>query len=94
MNGKTPLSSRVFVVHSTVLSENCTLIFTHIHRADPDRPYSFYDLSKDAEKLLQGTDIKGNVGFSIVKHWPPGEDHESDLEEFHDTLNVAPIFFQ
>lgn len=39
---------------------------------DPDRPYSFYDLTKDAEVLLRGTDISQKVVFSQIKHWPPG----------------------
>jgi hypothetical protein len=38
---------------------------------DPDRPFSFYDLTKDAEVLLQGMDISHNVTFSQIKHWPP-----------------------
>lgn len=40
---------------------------------DPDRTYSFYDLSKDAKKLLLGITRDENVGFTIVKHWPPNE---------------------
>lgn len=38
---------------------------------DPDRPYSFYDLTKDAEVLLSGMDVSKNVTFSQIKHWPP-----------------------
>ena len=38
---------------------------------DPDRPYSFYDLTKDAEVLLKGMDVSGNVTFSQIAHWPP-----------------------
>jgi hypothetical protein len=38
---------------------------------DPDRTYSYYDLSKDARKLLVGIEVEENIGFTIVKHWPP-----------------------
>jgi hypothetical protein len=39
---------------------------------DPDREFEFYDLTKDAERLLRGsTDISSKVVFSQVKHWPP-----------------------
>lgn len=38
---------------------------------DPDRPYSYYDLSKDAKKLLAGVGVSHNVGFTVVKHWAP-----------------------
>ena len=38
---------------------------------DPDRPYSWYDLTKDAKLLLAGMDLSANVGFTKVKHWPP-----------------------
>lgn len=40
---------------------------------DPDRPYSFYDLTKDAEVLLRGTDVSSKQVFSQVVHWPPPE---------------------
>jgi hypothetical protein len=38
---------------------------------DPDRPHSFYDLTKDADVLLRGTDVSSKVVFSQVRHWPP-----------------------
>ena len=38
---------------------------------DPDRTYGWYDLSKDASKLLKGMDVEKGAGFSIVKHWSP-----------------------
>lgn len=37
---------------------------------DPDRPHSFYDLTKDAEVLLRGTDVASRVVFSQIAHWP------------------------
>lgn len=40
---------------------------------DPDRTYSFYDLSKDARKLLVGIKVEENIGFTVVKHWPPNK---------------------
>ena len=54
-------------------------------RSDPDRPYSYYDLTKDVDKLLRGmplqaekgismvkqTPLQAEKGFSMVKHWPP-----------------------
>jgi hypothetical protein len=40
---------------------------------DPDRPYSFYDLTKDAEVLLKGMDVSQKVVFSQIVHWPPPE---------------------
>lgn len=38
---------------------------------DPDRPHAYYDLTKDAEVLLQGTDVSSKVVFSQVAHYPP-----------------------
>jgi hypothetical protein len=38
---------------------------------DPDRPHSFYDLTKDAEVLLRGMDLSSKVVFSQICHWPP-----------------------
>jgi hypothetical protein len=40
-------------------------------RSDPDRPYAFYDIVKDAKKLLEGMEVQENVGFTLVKHFPP-----------------------
>lgn len=41
---------------------------------DPDRPFSFYDLTLDAEVLLHGTDVSSKVVFSQMAHWPPTRD--------------------
>jgi hypothetical protein len=38
---------------------------------DPDRPFCFYDLTKDAEVLLRGQDVSSKVVFSQIRHWPP-----------------------
>jgi hypothetical protein len=38
---------------------------------DPDRPHVFYDLTKDAEVLIQGMDVSANMVFSRVAHFPP-----------------------
>lgn len=38
---------------------------------DPDRAFEFYDLTKDAERLLRGQFASNKVVFSQVKHWPP-----------------------
>ena len=38
---------------------------------DPDRPHGYYDLTKDADELLQGTDISTKMVFSTLSHWPP-----------------------
>ncbi len=38
---------------------------------DPDHPFSFYDLTIDAEELLEGTDITCKSVFSTLTHWPP-----------------------
>lgn len=38
---------------------------------DPDKPHSFYDLTKDAEVLLRGKEFGNNVVFSQIAHWPP-----------------------
>jgi hypothetical protein len=41
----------------------------------PDRPYSFYDLTKDAEVLTRGMDISDKIVFSQIAHWvPPKKD--------------------
>lgn len=41
---------------------------------DPDRSFSFYDLTKDAKKLLAGMEVSENVGFTKVRHWAPKVD--------------------
>jgi hypothetical protein len=38
---------------------------------DPDRPHSYYDLTKDAEVLLRGKEFGKNIVFSQIAHWPP-----------------------
>jgi hypothetical protein len=38
---------------------------------DHDRPHVFYDLTKDAEVLLRGSDVSSKVVFSTMAHWPP-----------------------
>lgn len=38
---------------------------------DPDHPHAFYDLTKDAQALIRGSDISQKVVFSQVSHWPP-----------------------
>lgn len=38
---------------------------------DPDRPHSFYDLTKDAEVLLRGTDVSSKIVFTQIAHYPP-----------------------
>lgn len=38
---------------------------------DPEHPHAFYDLTKDAQSLIRGSDISEKVVFSQVGHWPP-----------------------
>jgi len=38
---------------------------------DPLRTHAFYDLTKDAEKILEGIDISNKCVFSQMRHWPP-----------------------
>lgn len=38
---------------------------------DPDKPYTFYDLTKDAKVLLRGTDVSEKKVFSQIAHYPP-----------------------
>jgi len=38
---------------------------------DSDRDYRYYDLSKDAKKLLSGLNVEEPPGFSVVRHYPP-----------------------
>jgi hypothetical protein len=40
-------------------------------RSDPERPFAFYDICKDAAKLLKGMEVQENVGFTLVRHFPP-----------------------
>lgn len=46
---------------------------------DPNRPHSFYDLTKDAIKILEGINIENKVIFSQIKHWPPQTDFEGEV---------------
>jgi hypothetical protein len=43
---------------------------------DPDQTYSFYDLSKDAKKLLVGIKVEENIGFTALKHWPANKGND------------------
>lgn len=38
---------------------------------DPEHPHAFYDLTKDANALIRGSDISAKHVFSKVAHWPP-----------------------
>ena len=38
---------------------------------DPEHPHEFYDLTKDAQALIRGSDISEKVVFSQVGHYPP-----------------------
>mmetsp|Transcript_27370 Transcript_27370/g.65782 ORF Transcript_27370/g.65782 Transcript_27370/m.65782 type:complete len:1071 (-) Transcript_27370:1369-4581(-) len=41
---------------------------------DPDKPYSYYDLTRDARQILNDSKIPDDgikSHFSTVKHWPP-----------------------
>jgi hypothetical protein len=40
---------------------------------DPSRTHSFYDLTKDAEMLLRGTDMSSKAVFSQISYWPPAK---------------------
>ena len=73
------ISSYIPQVHSKVFSY--PLLACNIDRidcdlldwTDPDRPFAFYDLTKDAEVLLRGTDVSSKQVFSPVAHRPPEE---------------------
>lgn len=44
---------------------------------DPDRPYTYYDITKDAKHLLHGTNENSEaVTFSQMRHWPPMKEGE------------------
>jgi hypothetical protein len=38
---------------------------------DPERTFRYYDLTKDAKKLLSSLNTNEPPGFSLVKHFPP-----------------------
>lgn len=40
-------------------------------QTDPDRDYEYYDLTKDADHVLTGTNRRAKHSFSRCKHWPP-----------------------
>lgn len=73
------ISTYIPEVQSPVISY--PLLACHIDRidkellewTDPDRPHTFYDLTKDADVLLRGTDVSAKVVFSQIAHWPPHE---------------------
>jgi hypothetical protein len=44
---------------------------------DPDRPHSFYDLTKDADEVLRGSDVSQKHVFSTLRHWRPKEKKRS-----------------
>jgi hypothetical protein len=62
---------QVFICLLIVAHNPSTVVLCMMYRSDPDRPYSYYDLTKDAEKLLRGMPLQAENGFSKVKHWPP-----------------------
>ena len=41
--------------------------------SDPERSHSYYDLTRDAEQLLKGSEDVCHRAFSQIRHWPPGE---------------------
>lgn len=55
---------------------------------DPDRPYSFYDLTKDAAVLLKGIDVSNKVVFSRIVHYPP--DKKETLKETDEKVSSPP----
>jgi len=47
---------------------------------DPDRPYEYYDLTKDAKYLMEGlTDVSESVTFSQIAHWPPPKNEQVEM---------------
>jgi hypothetical protein len=56
-----------------------------IQRHDPSRPHQYYDLTLDAEKLLQDSTLSYNAGFSKVKCYKdlsnPSEKKQEEIEE-------------
>ena len=46
-----------------------------MYRTDPDREYSYYDLTKDADHVLTGTSRRAKHSFSRMKHFPPEDDN-------------------
>ncbi|KAL7538232.1 hypothetical protein ACHAXR_008380 [Thalassiosira sp. AJA248-18] len=51
---------------------------------DPDKPYVYYDLTRDARQVLSTMpEGKINLLFSTVKHWPPNPNVPSVQSEEH-----------
>jgi len=73
------ISAYVPQVYSNIFS--CPLLAANLDNVDPELldwettdpkyPYSFYDLTKDAEFLLRGKNIADRKMFSVISHWPP-----------------------
>ena len=40
---------------------------------DPDKPHSYYDVTRDAREFLEteGIDVEHHYAFTRIKHWPP-----------------------
>jgi hypothetical protein len=56
------------------------LLMLSCRREDPDRPYSFFDLTKDAKVLLPNISECSRSGcFSRVKHWLDSKDEKASL---------------
>jgi hypothetical protein len=45
---------------------------------DPDHPFSFYDLTIDAEELLRGMNMEGKTVFSTLNWWPPPDEKQKN----------------
>lgn len=45
---------------------------------DPDHPFSFYDLTIDAEELIRGMNMEGKTVFSTLSWWPPPKEKEEN----------------
>jgi len=39
--------------------------------ADPDQDYGYYDMTKDADHVLTGSNKRSEYCFDCVKYWPP-----------------------
>ena len=49
-----------------------------MYRTDPDRPHAYYDLTKDAEDLLEGPDVDMSKQFTQIRHWPAYKSQAAD----------------
>jgi hypothetical protein len=60
--------------------------------SDPDRPYSFYDLTKDADVLTRGMDesVRKNV-FSQVTHYPPDQEEDPTIVYKEKDVNISNL---